>query len=101
MAPRVLSPRFRADSSQKRCGRRSALGTPGTPGTRESEIELHVQLDEPREQNFVRLLPCAKGVVERHRGASVKRVVDVDSHVRTVSAVPQDLRDAKVELVDP
>jgi hypothetical protein len=62
---------------------------------------LQIQLDEARQQDLGRLLPCAKGVIERHGGASIERVVDVDADVRTVSAEPQDFCNAKVDLVDP
>src|SRR5262245_61247073 len=72
-------------------------------GTDASEIELNVQLGEPRRHHRRRQEPGPAGderlvVAERRR--RVEQIVDVRADVRPPPVETQELRDAEIEFVD-
>src|SRR5262245_12389757 len=64
-----------------------------------SEVKLKHNLRKPRVQDLLRLLPAVvRGVYGEH-GIRIQRVIDVEPDIEPRAAKPQNLADAKIELI--
>ena len=76
----------------------------GNRHERLSEVELRTDAGQPARQDAIRLEPRPTrnepGVVGQD-GAGVQHVVKIDSDSRPRATEPQDLREAKIELIEP
>src|SRR5688500_2558711 len=74
---------------------------PAKPAGRRLEVDRRVESDEAGIQNRrrpqVRRAACTEGLVERGARVRVEQVVEIESHVRTRPAKPEDFGDTHVD----
>src|ERR1700676_494304 len=100
----LMAQRVSSACQKPRWRRRVCCHSVGSPPTRISKVELRTDAAHPPRQDPIRLQPRPTrnepGVVGQD-GAGVQHVVEIDPDSRPRATEPQDLRDAKIELIEP
>src|SRR5687768_14150991 len=65
------------------------------------EVDLHIELREPGQQDRGRPLPGAEAVIERQGSVGIQRIEHIDAEGRPGPAEREQLGEPEIELVQP